>query len=106
MNNLLRLLVIIGIVACSIVVVTLGFARHDSELMAPVSLALWALGTLFYLLPTGIAIYRDCRSTVWIVLINILLGWTVLGWFAAMGWAAAGNVRGTAHPPAHPVPGH
>lgn len=106
MNNLLRLLVIVGIVACGIVVVALGFARHDADLMGPVNLVLFALGALVYLLPTGLAMYRDCRSMAWIAVVNVLLGWTILGWFAAMGWAVSGKVRVAVHPPAHPVPGH
>lgn len=110
MNNLLRLLAIAGIVACGIVVVALGFARHDADLIGPVSLVLFVLGALVYLLPLGLAMYRDCKSTVWIALVNVLLGWTILGWFAALGWAAAGKVREAAHPmvtpPSHPVPGH
>jgi hypothetical protein len=110
MNHLLRLLLIAGVVACGIVVVALGFARHDADLMAPVNLVLLVIVALVYLLPTGFAMYRDCRSTVWIALVDVFLGWTILGWFAAMGWAAAGKVREPAHamsaPPTHPVPGH
>ncbi|MDR3753385.1 MAG: superinfection immunity protein [Terracidiphilus sp.] len=110
MNNLLRLLVIVGIVACCIFVVALGLARHDADLMGPVNLVLFVLGALVYLLPTGLAIYRDCRSMAWIAVVNVLLGWTILGWFAAMGWATAGKVRAPVHPvsapPTHPVLGH
>ncbi len=106
MNNLLRLLVVAGIVACGIVVVALGFARHDADLIGPVSMVLFVLGALVYLLPSGLAIYRDCRSMAWIALVNVLLGWTILGWFAAMGWAVSGKVRVAVHPPAQPVPGH
>jgi hypothetical protein len=110
MNNLLRLLAIAGIVACGIVVVALGFARHDADLIAPVNLMLFVTGSLVYLLPIGLALYRDCKSIAWIALVNVFLGWTVLGWFAALGWAAAGRARAPAHtvsaPPTHPVPGH
>jgi T4 superinfection immunity protein len=106
MNNLLRLLVVAGIVACGIVVVALGFARHDADLMGPVGMVLFVLGALVYLAPTGLAMYRDCRSMAWIALVNVSLGWTILGWFAALGWAVSGKVRVAAHPPAHPVPGH
>jgi hypothetical protein len=110
MNNLLRLLLIVGIVACGIVVVALGFARHDADLMAPVNLVLFVVAALVYLLPTGLALWRDCRSTVWITLVNVFLGWTILGWFAALGWSAAGKIREPMHPvgtpPTHPVPGH
>jgi hypothetical protein len=110
MNNLLRLLVIAAIVACGIVVVALGFARHDSDLIAPVNMVLFVIAALVYLLPIGLALYRDCRSSAWIALVNVFLGWTILGWFAAMGWAAAGKVRAPAHPvsapPTHSVLGH
>jgi hypothetical protein len=110
MNQLLRLIVIAGIVACGIVVVALGFARHDADLIAPVNIVLFVIGALVYLLPIGLALYRDCRSSAWIALVNVFLGWTVLGWFAAMGWAASGKVRVPVHPvsapPTHPVPGH
>ena len=110
MNNLLRLLLIVGIVACGIVVVALGFVRHDADLIAPVNVVLLVIGALVYLLPAGLAMYRDCKSTVWIALVNVFLGWTVLGWFASLGWAASGKVREAPHPavapPTHPVPGH
>jgi hypothetical protein len=110
MNNLLRLLVIAGIVACGIAVVALGFARHDADLMGPVNLVLFVLAALVYLLPTGLALYRDCQSMAWIAVVNVLLGWTILGWFAALGWATAGKIRVAVHPvsapPTHPVPGH
>ncbi len=106
MNNLLRLLLVAGIVACGIVVVALGFARHDADLTGPISLVLFLLGALVYLAPTGLAIYRDCQSMAWITLVNVFLGWTILGWFAALGWAVSGKVRVAVHPPALPVPGH
>ena len=108
MNNLLRLLVIAGLAACAIVIVALGFVRHDADLMAPVTMILFVLGVLAYLMPTGLAMYRNCKATIWIGLVNVFLGWTILGWAAAMGWAASGQIRKPGHsvgtPPAHPVP--
>ena len=110
MNNLLRVLLIAGSVACGAVVVALGFVRNYNALMAPVNLVLFAAGVLFYLLPMELAMYRDCRSAAWITLVNLFLGWTVIGWFASLGWAAACKTCEAAHPigapPAHPVPGH
>jgi hypothetical protein len=54
--------------------------------------------------------YRDCKSTAWIVAVNLLLGWTIFGWFVAMGWAASGKIREPVHPigapPVQPMPGH
>lgn len=110
MNNWVRLAVIVGLVACGIVVVALGLARHDANLLAPVNLVLFVLGVLVYLLPTGLAMYRDCKATVWIALVNVLLGWTLFGWFVAIGWAARGQIREPGHPigtpPAPAVPVH
>ena len=109
MNNLLRLIVIVGLAACAFVVVALAFVRNDKELMAPVTLILFVLGVLAYLLPSGLATYRDCKATIWIALVNVFLGWTILGWFVALGWAAGGQIREPRHPigtpPTHPVLG-
>jgi hypothetical protein len=110
MNNLLRLLVIAGLAAGAIVMVALGLQRHNADLLAPVNLMLFVAGVLVYLLPTGLAMYRDCKSTGWIVAVNLLLGWTIFGWFVAMGWAAGGKIREPVHPtgapPVQPVPGN
>ena len=110
MNNLLRLLLNVGLAAGAIAIVALGLERHNVDLLAPLSLLLFVAGLLVYLLPTELAIYRDCKSTAWIVAVNLLLGWTIFGWFAAMGWAAGGKVHEAVHPmatpPVHPVPGH
>ena len=104
------MLIIVGLMACGIAVVALGFARNDTNLLAPVHLMLFVLGVLVYLLPTGLAMYRDCRATIWIAAINVLLGWTIFGWVASLGWAATGKMRPPfapiAPPPVHPVPGH
>jgi hypothetical protein len=110
MNNMVRLFVIAGAVACAVVIVALGMARHDADLLAPFNLMVFALGVAVYLFPSWFAMYRDCKSTAGIIIVNLLLGWTVFGWFAALGWAAAGKVSGPDRlipkSPAHPVPGH
>jgi Superinfection immunity protein len=110
MNSLLRLLVIAGLAACVIVIVALGLERHNADLLAPLNLVLFVALALVYLLPTGLAMYRDCKSTAWVAAVNILLGWTIFGWFVAMGWAASGKIRepvpAIGAPPIHPVPGH
>jgi len=40
-----------------------------------------------YFLPAGVAIARNHWNATPIVLSNILLGWTALGWVAALIWA-------------------
>jgi hypothetical protein len=110
MSNLLRLLVIAVLAAGVILLVALGLERHNADLLAPLNLALFVALVLLYLLPAGLAMYRDCKSTAWIVAVNLLLGWTIFGWFVAMGWAAGGKIREPVHPPGaspvQPVPGH
>lgn len=48
------------------------------------TLLLFALG--LYLLPTLIAISRGHHQTLAICLLNVVLGWTILGWVVAMVW--------------------
>ena len=42
---------------------------------------------LLYFLPTLIA--RDKPELMAVFLVNLLLGWTVIGWFVALVWACA-----------------
>lgn len=61
--------------------------------LAMVGLTLLVLG--LYWLPSILAWVRRHPDLVPIVLVNALLGWTVLGWL----WAASMLVRGPAGPP-------
>ena len=44
---------------------------------------LLAFGAIYFL-PAIIAVRRKCRSDAAIFVLNLLLGWTVFGWFAAL----------------------
>jgi len=44
--------------------------------------------TLMYFLPTIIAAAKSKRDTLAIFLLNFFLGWTFIGWIAALIWAA------------------
>jgi len=46
-----------------------------------------------YFTPLAIAVLRKHRFTTAIGLINALLGWTVIGWIAAIVWAVNKDVR-------------
>lgn len=46
------------------------------------------LGTI-YLVPTFVAFMRGHRNAMPIFVINLLLGWTLLGWVAALAWSVA-----------------
>jgi hypothetical protein len=42
---------------------------------------------VMYFLPSIIALARSKRDIVGIVLLNFLLGWTIIGWVVALVWA-------------------
>jgi hypothetical protein len=48
------------------------------------------IGILFcvtiYFLPFGVALLRNKRNKVSIFLMNLLLGWTFIGWVIALVW--------------------
>jgi len=46
---------------------------------------------LSYLLPSSVALLRARKAFPRILAVNILLGWTFVGWFAALIWAFAGK---------------
>ncbi len=45
--------------------------------------------SVFYLLPLGIAIGRSRTNTGVIFVINLFLGWTLIGWVVALAWSVA-----------------
>jgi hypothetical protein len=46
---------------------------------------------LFYLIPTIVAVIRGHRSVLAIGFVNVVLGWSVIGWLWAMIWALSGR---------------
>ncbi|HTR61690.1 MAG TPA: superinfection immunity protein [Candidatus Binataceae bacterium] len=54
--------------------------------MSKVLIALCAL-LVVYFLPALVALVRRNRDLQSVFLINLWLGWTVIGWITAMGWA-------------------
>jgi len=93
MNNLLRLLIAVVLGASVVMMVAVGLAGRNADLLAPVHLLLFVVALAVYLLPAGLAEYRDCKWAGWIVALDILLGWTILGWVIALGWAVEGKTR-------------
>jgi uncharacterized membrane protein len=47
------------------------------------------LALVFYFAPTLIAAMRHTRRVGEIFALNLLLGWTILGWLAALVWSLA-----------------
>jgi Superinfection immunity protein len=46
-----------------------------------------AIGVAFYMLPTIIALSRGHHNTLAIAVLNILTGWSFIGWVIALVWA-------------------
>jgi hypothetical protein len=73
-------------------------------------LFLIGLGILAYFIPTVIAVMRKHSQTVPIVAVNVLLGWSFLGWIVALVWSLTADkppvvVQQTfAVPPSAPPP--
>ena len=107
MKNLLGLLAIGGLALVAVLMIALGMARNTNALLAPLHLLAFVVAVALYMLPTGLAMHRDCKATIWIALVDVFLGWTFFGWIVAIGWAVSGKTR-TQPPtiPSHPVPSH
>lgn len=52
-----------------------------------------AAAALIYLAPACIAVLRSHKNTMAICTLNLLLGWTVLGWIGALVWSMTANIR-------------
>jgi len=50
-------------------------------------LILGSAALTFYFIPTLIAMGRNTKRMAGIIVVNIFLGWTLLGWVGAMVWA-------------------
>jgi predicted PurR-regulated permease PerM len=48
---------------------------------------------LGYLFPSIVARLRRHQNTNPILIVNLLLGWTVLGWIACLAWSASSNTQ-------------
>jgi hypothetical protein len=52
----------------------------------------FGLGFVFYFLPSIIALARSKRNILSIFLLNLFLGWTLIGWVVSLVWAAKVDV--------------
>ncbi len=93
MKHLMQLIVASALVLCAFFLIAPGMASNTPALAGPTHLLAFFLVLVVYIVPTGIAVYRNCAATPWITLLNILLGWTVIGWAGALGWAIVGRTH-------------
>jgi hypothetical protein len=52
----------------------------------------FGFGFVIYFLPTIVALARHKRNAVSILLLNLFLGWTLVGWIIALVWASTVDV--------------
>jgi hypothetical protein len=69
---------------------TSSFYSHSGGIFA---LAGLIFSLLVYFIPSIIAIKRKHNNSVSILILNIFLGWTFLGWVLALVWSFTDNVR-------------
>ena len=46
-----------------------------------------------YFLPTILALMTGHQNTAAIIMLNVLAGWTVVGWMVAMVWSCTNNEK-------------
>ena len=57
--------------------------------------SLYALGATFlYFLPTFLALARGHPNSFLLAIVNLSLGWTVIGWVGALFWSLTKHPRG------------
>lgn len=61
--------------------------------MDPVVLIVFGLAMGLYFLPALVASNRRHHQTAAITVLNLFLGWTLLGWVAALIWASTAVQR-------------
>lgn len=62
-----------------------------------VLLAVLAAGFVAYFLPAGIAVLRNHQNALAISVLNLLLGWSLIGWIAALVWSFTATHRQGSH---------
>jgi hypothetical protein len=54
---------------------------------------IFGFGFVLYFLPSIVAIARSKRDATSIFVLNLLLGWTAIGWVIALVWALKQDVQ-------------
>jgi hypothetical protein len=65
-------------------------------------LVLFAVGLALYFLPAIIAVSRHHPNATAIFVLNLLLGWTFIGWVVSLVWSFTRPPAPMLYPPAYP----
>jgi hypothetical protein len=68
----------------------LNSSKETSAMMLPAIffIPFFGFGFVFYFVPSIVAFARSKRDVLSIFLLNLFLGWTLIGWIVALVWAA------------------
>jgi predicted membrane protein len=72
------------IIVALVAVIAFGLIDNINQI---VGLGLSLIGLLIYFLPTVVALANKKRNSLAIFVLNLLLGWTLVGWVVALVWA-------------------
>ena len=76
----------VGLPFVCILALILRFGNHTG-----LSILSWGLLILLYYIPAGIAYLRRHRQRLTILILNLLGGWSGIGWLAAIVWACTSD---------------
>jgi hypothetical protein len=54
-------------------------------------ITLISVSVILYFLPSALAMYFRHPAVGRIILVNVFLGWTLLGWIVSLAWVLTGN---------------
>jgi hypothetical protein len=77
----------VGLVTLALAIPASAFSQSTIPAMDDQTRGAVAVGITMYILPTIIALWRKHPSRGSIVLVDLLLGWTGIGWLAALIWS-------------------
>lgn len=87
--------VLLGMIALQFVAYAIGSGTNT---IAAIFAGIFFInGAALYFYPAIIAARREHKNKTSIVLVNLFLGWTLLGWVVALAWAYQGNATEPSH---------
>jgi hypothetical protein len=82
----------LGITIVLLALIGLGIAALFVHVMLWLLMAV--LGLLIYFVPSMISAARHHEHFLWVLVLNIVLGWSGIAWFVLIAWAILGERRG------------
>lgn len=67
------------------------FYKRNGGSYVNLALALILIGIVVYIVPSIVASQRNHVNAGMVVLLDLLLGWTVVGWLGALVWSIGGD---------------